>query len=104
MALIREYCDPDEIYLVRACSGALKLEGRSPYHPVKLLYLVRRAMDAGLGEGSQGKGSILIQRLSARDTRHIRHSGQAQERLGDRVSMRGPVSYTHLTLPTNREV
>ena len=66
MALIREYCDPDEIYLVRACFGALKLEGRSPYHPIKLLYLARRAMDAGLGEvriarirGVKGKGVFL---------------------------------------------
>ncbi|MEM4497849.1 MAG: hypothetical protein QW692_03365 [Nitrososphaerota archaeon] len=66
MMLIREYCDPDEIYLVRICSGALKLERRSPYHPIKLLYLVRRAMDAGLGEvriarirGVKGRGVFL---------------------------------------------
>ncbi|MEM1737717.1 MAG: hypothetical protein QXN99_02940, partial [Nitrososphaerota archaeon] len=65
-ALIREYCDPDEVYLVRICSGALKLERRSPYHPIKLLYLVRRAMDAGLGEariarirGVKGRGVFL---------------------------------------------
>ena len=45
MALIREYCDPDEVYLVRACSGA---------------------MDAGLGEvriarvrGVKGRGVFL---------------------------------------------
>ena len=51
---------------MRACSGALKLEGRSPYHPIKLLYLVRRAMDAGLGEvriarmrGVKGRGIFL---------------------------------------------
>ena len=43
-------------------------------------------------------------RDSARDLRQEQRDLRDARRYGDRRDVREPVSYTHLTLPTNREV
>ncbi len=49
MKVIRELCDPEEIYLQRHDSNSpYKNAGLSPFHPLGMLYLVRKFRDLGL--------------------------------------------------------
>lgn len=53
MKAIRELCDPDEIYLQRqGYNSPYRNAGLSPFHPVGMLYIVRRFRELGLGRAS----------------------------------------------------
>ena len=68
--------------------------------------LVHRALELYYRQGKK-RGphpTRTFKRVYDRHYKEIYEAGYREDETGDWVNMRDPVSYTHLTLPTNREV